>query len=256
VSSTMRALAGRSVRYVFALMVALTGGAFAQSPTRGHAPVPPNGYGDGWFISEFWSREYPPGFSVTRPDAVVAARATMDKAAPRDIACRLPYLAVIHPWNKSRIAKSKVKFYSATKILRLVVKEPFDFDFMSRDFISGTVGLKAGDTIDYIRNDSEGSFEVRIFGKQYTVDQNLFDHVEKVARDQFVEDDWAVLTCVGGNRAYILLSDLGLDPDTGAPVEGERVAGISEVGPGQTDYGRARDLTGAEARELERARRQ
>ena len=252
-SGSRRALAGNSLGPMCMLMAALTAAAFGQSPTRGDAALPPNGYGDDWFVSEFWSREYPPGFSVTRPDAVVAARATMDKAAARDVACRLPYLAVIHPWNRSRTAKSNVRFLSATKVVRLVVKEAFDFDLQSRDDVSGKVHLKAGDTIDYIRNDAEGSFEVRIFGKQYTADQNLFDHVEDVSRDRFVEDDWALLTCVGGNRAYILLSDLGLDPDAGEPVKRNGVAGISEAGPGQIGYGKARDLTAAEARKLDRA---
>lgn len=87
---------------------------------------------------------------------------------------------------------------------------------------------------------------MRIFGKQHTAGQNLFDHLEEVARDQFVEEDWALLSCEGGNRAYIFLSDLMLDRDVG-----ERPPGISRVGPGQTGYGKARDLTAAEARELE-----
>jgi hypothetical protein len=32
-----------------------------------------------WFISAFWSGEYPPGFSVTRKNVVISARAAMDK---------------------------------------------------------------------------------------------------------------------------------------------------------------------------------
>jgi hypothetical protein len=86
-------------------------------------------------------------------------------------------------------------------------------------------------------------------GRQYTAGQNLFDHVEDVAQDRFVEEDWALLTCEGGERAYILLADLRLDD------AGERAPGISDVGPGRLGYGKARDLTAAEARELERAGR-
>ena len=199
-------------------------------------------------VSEFWSGEYPPGFSVTGPDTVVAARARMDKAASREVACKLPYLAVIHPWNESRIAKSKIKFLSATRIIRMVAKEAFDFE--TQDARPRKVHLNKGDTIEYIRNDAEGSFEVRIAGKRYTAEQNLFDHVEDVAPDQFVEEDWVLLTCEGGSRAYIFLGDLGLDSDKA----GARAAGISPVGPGQTGYDKARDLTAAEARELEKER--
>jgi hypothetical protein len=207
---------------------------------------PASGYDSSWYISEFWSGEYPKGFSVTRPDTVVQARRSMDKAAPREVACKLPYLAVIHPWNKRRIAQSEVRFWSATKIVHLIVKEPFLFEDFSRDG-RGKVRLEKGDVIDYIRNDAEGSFEVRIAGKEHTAGQDLFDHVQDVPADQFVEDDWAALTCVGGNRAYIFLDDLGLGSDD----RKEQVAGISEPGPGQTGYGHARDLTAAEARALE-----
>ena len=173
----------------------------------------------------------------------------MDKAAARDVTCKLPYLAVVHPWNKRRNAKGKITFLSATRIVHLVVKEPFVFDGLGGDKRI-KVPLKKGDAIDYIRNDAEGAFEVRIFGKQYTAGQNLFDRVQDVAQDQFVEEDWVVLTCEDGNRAAILLSDLM--PGSGDAKDW--VAGISGVGPGQTGYGQARDLTAAEARDLESTR--
>jgi hypothetical protein len=213
------------------------------------AASPPSGYDSSWYVSAFWSGEYPNGFSVTRPDTAVQARRSMDKAAPRDVACRLPYLAVVHPWNQRRAAASKITFLSATKIVRLIAKAPFVFEDLGAD-ARAKVPLKKGDLIEYLRNDAEGSFEVRIAGKQYTAGQDLFDHVESVPDDQFVEDDWAALTCVAGSRAYIFLDELGLgsdDPKT-------QVAGISGVGPGQTGYGQARDLTAAEARELEAER--
>src|SRR5262249_44789034 len=235
-------LCGESRKLLGALILMLGVGAAAFGQT-------PNGYDKTWFISEGWSREYPPGFSVTRPGTVVKARKTMDKAAARDVDCKLPYLAVIQPWNRRRAAKSNIKFLSATKIIRLVVKDTFDFeDESSRN--PAKIPLRKGDTVEYIRNDAEGSFEVRIAGKQYTADQNLFEHVEDVPQDQFVEDDWALLTCEGGNRAYILLADFRLDSDDAAA----RTPGISDVGPGQAGYGRARDLTAAEARELEKAK--
>jgi hypothetical protein len=214
----------------------------------GQSPAPSSGYDNTWYISEFWSGEYPSGFSVTRPGTSVLARAKMDKAAARDVTCKLPYLAVIHPWNKRRIAKSKIKFVSATRIVHLVVKEPFVFDGLGGDKRI-KVQLKKGDAIDYIRNDAEGAFEVRIFGKQYTAGQNLFDHVQDVAQDQFVEEDWVALTCEDGNRAYVFLSDLM--PGSGDAKN--RMAGISGVGPGQTGYGQARDLTAGEAKDLESA---
>jgi len=228
----------------------LLGGAIAvmsAASASGQPASPPSGYDKSWYIAEFWSGEHPQGFSVTRPDTVVQARRSMDRAAPHDLACKLPYLAVIHPWNQRRAAASKVTFLSATKIVRLVAKAPFVFTGVDG---RAKVRLKKGDVIEYILNDAEGSFEVRIGGKQYTAGQDLFDHVEDVPDDQFVEDDWAALTCVGGERAFIFLGELGLDSDDPKT----QVAGISGVGPGQTGYGHARDLTAAEARELEAER--
>jgi hypothetical protein len=209
--------------------------------------APASGYDSSWYVSDFWSGEYPPGFSVTRPETAVRARRAMDKAAARDVECRIPYLAVIHPWNKRRIATSQLRFVSASKIVHLVAKEAFVFQGVDA---RTKVPIKKGDTVDYIRNDAEGSFEVRIAGKQYTAGQDLFDHMEKVADDQFAEEDWVALTCVGGTRAWIFLADLGLDSDDPKV----QAPGISGVGPGQTGYGKARDLTVAEARELEAAR--
>ena len=221
----------------------------SASGALGQPASPASGYDSAWYVSDVWSGEYPPGFSVTRPDTVVRARRSMDKAAPRDVACKLPYLAVIHPWNQRRVAASRIKFVSATKIVRLIAKEPFVFEDEGGD-AKRKVPIKKGDTIEYIRNDAEGSFEVRIAGKQYTAGQGVFDHVQDVANDEFVEDDWVSLACTSGGRAWIFLAELGLgsdDPKAQTP-------GISTLGPGQTGYGSARDLTAAEARALEAER--
>lgn len=211
--------------------------------------APATGYDSSWYISDFWSGEYPAGFAVTRQETAVRARRSMDKAAARDVECQLPYLAVIHPWNKRRIATSQLKFVSATKIVHLIAKEAFVFEDAG-GAARAKVQIKKGDAIDYIRNDAEGSFEVRIAGKQYTAGQNLFDQVRDVANDQFAEDDWVALTCVGGTRAWIFLAELGLGSDDPKA----QVPGISGVGPGVTGYGKARDLTTGEARELEAMR--
>ena len=218
----------------------------SPSSALGQPAAPASGYDSSWYISDFWSREYPPGFAVTRPDTVVRARRSMDKATPRDVACMLPYLAVIHPWNQRRAAASQIRFVSATKIIRLTAKEPFAFEDVGGD----KVRIKKGDVIEYIRNDAEGSFEIRIAGRQYTADQNLFDHVQDVAADQYVEDDWVSLACSGGGRGWIFLAELGLGSDDLKA----QTPGISGVGAGVTGYGKARDLTAAEAGELEAAR--
>jgi len=205
------------------------------------------GYGGSWYISNFWSGEYPQGFSVVRESTVVMARNKMDKNAARDQRCELPYLAVINPWNADRIRTSKVQFFSATKIIPLITKEDFNFNgYFGEKQV--TVHVKKGEILKYLRNDSEGSFEIEIAGKQYTADQDLFDHVDEVPDNLFVEEDWVLLTCEEGNRAYIFLPDIIFETQE----TGLRYApGVADVGPGQVDYGKARDLTKSEARRLQ-----
>jgi hypothetical protein len=205
-------------------------------------------YDAGWYKWDDWSGEYPPGFSVTGKSTTLMGRADMDKDLPRNVACELPYRAVIHPWNKARIKKSNVKFQSATKILKLVVKEDFALQ-TSVDGKETTIPIRKDDVLEYLHGISEGAFEVRLNGKLYTAEQDLFEHVEDVGQEHFPEDDWAVLTCQNATRAFIFLDDLH-----GEKNSDEFVPGISETGPGVVRYGTARDLTDAEAVKLERQR--
>jgi hypothetical protein len=218
----------RALRLVLVILFASSAGAFA-------------GYDDTWFKSKFWSGEYPPGFSVTKKRTTLMARSGMDKDLPRDVECEMPYLALIHPWNKERIRKSNLQFFSATKIIKMIAKEDFDF--------GDDITVKKGEVVEYIANRAEGFFYVRIGGKPYDADRSLFEFVETPTQDQFVEDDWVLLTCQGGNRVYIFAYDLGVRrwPDVPA-----FVPGISDTGPGQNGYGKARDLTEQEAVAMEK----
>ena len=60
------------------------------------------GYDDTWFQSNFWSGEYPPGFSVTKKRTTLMARSGMDKDLPRDVVCEMPYLAMTSVSTKTK----------------------------------------------------------------------------------------------------------------------------------------------------------
>jgi hypothetical protein len=197
------------------------------------------GYDDTWFKSKFWAGEYPPGFSVTKRRTTVMARRAMDKNVPREVACELPYLAVIHPWNKERIRKSNMQFFSATKIIKMIAKEDFKFN--------DNVAVKKGEVIEYIGNGAEDFFAVRIGGKPYTAGQDLWPFVDAPTEDQFIEDKWVLLTCQVGARAYIYLDDVRSEAPDGSVTF---VPGVSD-GTSET-YGKAFDLTEQEAAELEK----
>ena len=205
-------------------------------------------YDDGWYKWEGWSGEYPPGFSVTGRKTVLMGRTGLDPDLPRNVACEMPYRAVVHPWNRERIKQSKIKFYSFTRIVKLTAKDDY-FLIASTNGIDEQVPIAKGTVLDYIHYVAEGEFEVRLDGRHYTVGQDLFEHLEEIPKDQFVEHDWVVLTCANKARASILLDDIRgkTDPDV-------FVRGISATGPGLLRYDTARDLTEAEAVGLERKR--
>jgi hypothetical protein len=205
-------------------------------------------YDDGWYKWEGWSGEYPPGFSVTGRKTVLMGRTDMDPDLPRNVACQMPYRAVIHPWNRERVKQSKIKFYSFTRIIKLTAKDDY-FLIASTNGTEEHVPIPKGTVLEYIHYVAEGEFEVRLDGKHYTAGQDLFEHLEEVPNDRFVEHDWVVLTCANSARASILLDDVRSKTDADV-----LVPGISAAGPGLPQYETARDLTDAEAVGLERKR--
>lgn len=220
------------MKFVYGLMLAMSVNAFAA-------------YDNTWNVSHFWSGEYPNGFSVTVPGTIVMGRLAADPLLKRNVTCEMPYLAAIHPWNENRARKNKITFIGFTKIVELTMKE--DYKLVSDE---KSIELKRGDKIEYIQNYSEGAFAVRVNGEQYDADQELYSHVEPVDETQFAEDNWLLMTCANGKRAYIFFTDLFTETKDGT----QWVEGINRTGPGMFDYGRVRDLTAKEARELEKER--
>jgi hypothetical protein len=92
----------------------------------------------------------------------------------------------------------------------------------------------------------EGNFEIKFDGRKYTADQDLFEHVDDTDLDGSAVEEWVLMTCENGVRAYIYMPDLLSVSDDGTQTH---FAGVSDVGPGMIEYGKARDLTPAEARD-------
>ena len=219
--------------------------------------LPRTGYDKSWYISEFWSGETPQGFAITRKNVTVMARSGMNKKLPRAVACRLPYLAVFHPWNKARNRKNHARYFSATKIVNLIAKEDFEYQFgpfesrpedASRE---AKLVIKNGDVIQYLQYGQEGAFVVRLKGKKLVAHSDLFDHVQDGLRDRFLknkfpEDEWVSLTCQNGARAYIYFQDVYPAPTVKVP--GVNVPGLQAIGDG----GDARDITVREAEQIEK----
>ena len=226
---------------------ALTGASDSAAPSDRAPPTTTatTAYDSSWYISKSWGGEYPNGFAVVENHTVVTARATMDKKAPRSIECELPYLAVIHPWNHKRIKKNRIEFISATKTAPLIAKRDFIFRGYTGDR-EVKFRVKKGTTLTYLQYLGEGNFEIKLDGRKYTADQDLFEHVDDSDLDGSAVDEWVLMTCENGVRAYIYMPDLFSVSDDGTQTH---FAGVSDVGPGMIEYGKARDLTPAEARD-------
>ncbi|MGZ3693971.1 MAG: hypothetical protein ACXWQO_07200 [Bdellovibrionota bacterium] len=191
-------------------------------------------YDSSWYQDNFWSGEYPTGFSVVKKGTSVPARATMDLDAAKTISCALPYHAVFHPWNSAR----KATYRSASKIVVLTAKE----DLKLGDVESGQAEVKKGETIEYLMNAAEGSFIVRFKGKKYTGDQDLFTHVEAIDDNQFIEHDWLGVKCENGKKAWIFMGDIST-----VNAQGDQVylPGLDSWGLGfRQKYGEVRDIPG------------
>ena len=79
---------------VFGAALSCTGTASAQSVTA---------YGDDWYRMNFWSGEYPNGFTVVS-DTTLQLRPALDPKADKTIACPLSAKATYQPWNGARVA--------------------------------------------------------------------------------------------------------------------------------------------------------
>ena len=200
-------------------------------------------YDNSWYQTDYWSGEYPNGFSVVKKNTVVKGRAGMDKDLAANIDCKLPYKAVFQHWNEARNKKSQVSYFTASKIVNLVAAKDFDFPVYEGDALK----IKKGDLIEYLIYGSEGMFLVRIKGSVYEADQELFENVEAFSEDALVQDEWLQVKCENGSRAWLFMNDLVV---FGSDGELKYLPGLAQMGPGLMGYGEARDLTDAEAKAL------
>jgi len=186
-------------------------------------------YDQSWYVVESWAGEYPNGFAIIKPRTKVPGRTVMDPQEPTLIQCELPYRANIHPWNDSRPAK----FYTATKIIPLLMKEDVEIYDANRD----PIFVKTGETLEYIFSGAEGIIMVRYKGKRYIGHHTLFDKSIYDKSLKIDSDEWVKLTCQGGQTAWILLSDLMLKNQ-----QDEFIDGVGRWGIGYVEYGKVVDI--------------
>lgn len=191
-------------------------------------------YDQTWYSANFWSGEYPNGFSIVQDGVSLPARASTDLDLPADIQCALPKKAVYHQWNAARQAD----FRTYSKIIPMTANEDLEIGYTE------TAQVRAGELIEYLIYGAEGMFFVRFNGVEYEADQEL---LTKVTYDEkameIPQDEWIGVTCLDGSVGWIFMRDLySVDRDGNTLW----MTGVDTWFLGFRDYGSVTDLTDAD----------
>jgi len=187
------------------------------SPQQVAAAAP---YDASWNKSDFWSGEYPHGFTLTE-DATIKIRSTLDPKAPRDIDCALKKGATYHPWNAARVDSDGLNFLSYGRLVPYVVTKPVKVIAQTQPGDEEVnLVFKKGDEWIYRTYYAEGMFEMTYKGKIYAADQDLMEASKEKpgqASSDAGPDEWMKLTCANGVTGWLLFADTADQPAYAEP---------------------------------------
>jgi hypothetical protein len=184
-------------------------------------------YDEGWYRAEFWSGEYPNGFTVLK-DTTLMLRPSLS-SPDKTVDCPLPAKATIHQWNADRARDMGLTFVQFSEISEWEVAKAYEGPFYSEfDATETTLSLKPGDRWRYLVYYAEGTFLMEYDGVEYTSDQSLVD-ASKQLNDANRSDEWLRLNCPNNMWGWLYLPDVVMDDET-------------ITGPNIVEYGRAADL--------------
>ena len=176
-----------------------------SEPATPVAALRSNGYSKRWQRMNFWSGEYPNGFSVAEPDTVVKGMATLDRDGLRTIDCSLPQKATYSPWNGARIASDDLEFATMIFQTKIEIKEDVEIDAYTDD-AGAKLALKAGDELIYKTYLAEGFFVAGFNGADYEIQEQ--DLPASTVYETGPEDEeWLRVLCADGNRAWFKYND-------------------------------------------------
>lgn len=168
--------------------------------------ITPNGYDATWNLSEGLPGEWPLGLAILKDGVTLQARATLDPAAPTNIACPLPRLMTVHDWNVARNETENWRFASAEKLTRIEATADITLE---DEFDNGApLTVKSGDIGTFKTYHSEGIFTSTWDGRDFTTYLDAFD-----GKAQFEEgpkaDLWVNVRCYDSadTRAWINIEE-------------------------------------------------
>lgn len=161
-----------------------------------------SGYGPEWYVSGGWPGEYPPGFAIVEDNVSVSGRAVPRLDAPRDVACPLPRLANYQIWNNARNESDELDYFVATKTFPVTLTQDASIEFAGDNGI-GTLDLKAGDQLTYLRYLGEGFTILSYDGVAHDINEAELRDISDIGSGEIEEHLWISVACTGGNRAWL-----------------------------------------------------
>lgn len=185
-------------------------------------------YDDAWYRAEYWSGEYPNGFTVLQ-DTVLMLRPAIS-STEKTIECALPAKATLHPWNVERVNAMGLGFVTFWEIQDWEVTKDYETVlYDENNFGEATLSFKAGDQWKYLAYYAEGTFLMEYKGVRYTGDQSLAEASKPVKEGDARDDEWLRINCPNNMWGWLYLPDLPVDETTFS-------------GPNILEYGRSADL--------------
>ncbi len=169
-------------------------------------------YDESWFKTDYWSGEYPQGFTLT-DNVTTLIRVIPDPNAVQNIECSMEKGATYHPWNHDRVISSNLEFlsYVPKEIFVVTKSETLTLQIDQTD-AEQAIRFNKGDEWTFLTYYAEGLFKMSFRGVEYTGHQDLVEISQEKntgpASQNRITDEWMKMICANGVSGWLLLRDV------------------------------------------------
>lgn len=175
-------------------------------------------YGEDWYRAEFWSGEYPGGFTMAA-DTHFDIRPKLSLKAERSVDCLLPAKATYQPWNNARVLADGLAFVSFTKIDEMTVNKDISVTlYTDPEGIETPIKFKKGEKWRDLAYLGEGQFRMDYKGVVYQGDQDLLEASSSgLADEDRGYDEWLRVNCANNAWGWLFFPETKDNPAFGDP---------------------------------------